>query len=519
MAIQLRHGAYADFQPNKMTTAEPAVVTSGDPNTTNGKSTYVAYGANDVERLLTDQDKTAQDAINAQTTAALSGMSDDIDALEQDVDDLKSDLSDVQDLSITDQLRSAILACFQNVAFLDDGEHYSALFRMLLGNYPKLDIVADFSSIYVRPTTPLDDLKNFMTVTYYEDASSSGVVLRNSDYDITGNLKEGKDFIEVQYDDVISYVPIQVDERINEYEYSIRDVMVEPGNFLLYSGLYNNLVVNLAAAQLSTKRGFVLDNGTSPFLRFDNGDPTEFYPIPIPEDAVRAVASIAPNTMQLAIYIGRLNTSTSKYEILNTPAYTSGSVEAKFKNGNNGIAVLCARYDSSGSEFVTDPSGFNLKFDSMFDCWHWDMSNLTKENGNFMSYNGIGSNLVINRDPAPKPSPVNTRRGFVANRGMCPFSDYLTGNPTDLYPIQIPKDATKVTATIAPNTMYLALYVSHYDEATGKYTTDASTGWQLGSATLTFAKGNTNVLTTVIKYNAAGTAFVSEPTGFTIDFE
>lgn len=72
MAIQLRYGAYADFQPNKMTTAEPAVVTSGDPSTANGKSTYVAYAAGDVERLLTDQDKAAFDA-------QISDIEDDLD--------------------------------------------------------------------------------------------------------------------------------------------------------------------------------------------------------------------------------------------------------------------------------------------------------------------------------------------------------------------------------------------------------------------------------------------------------
>ena len=54
MAIQLRRGAYADFDPQKMKPAEVGVVQRNDPNTSDGKAVYVAIQPGDVKRLISD---------------------------------------------------------------------------------------------------------------------------------------------------------------------------------------------------------------------------------------------------------------------------------------------------------------------------------------------------------------------------------------------------------------------------------------------------------------------------------
>ena len=54
--IQFRSGAYADYDPARMQAAEPAVVLSGDPDTTDGKSVRVAFGSGADKRLLTEDD-------------------------------------------------------------------------------------------------------------------------------------------------------------------------------------------------------------------------------------------------------------------------------------------------------------------------------------------------------------------------------------------------------------------------------------------------------------------------------
>jgi len=60
MAIQLRRGVYADFQPAKMVAGEVAVVTSGDPSTITGKAIYVCYAPGVVQRFVTDEEVAAQ---------------------------------------------------------------------------------------------------------------------------------------------------------------------------------------------------------------------------------------------------------------------------------------------------------------------------------------------------------------------------------------------------------------------------------------------------------------------------
>ena len=53
MAIQLRRGAYENYDASKLKPAEVGVVQSGDPNTTDGKAIYIAINTNDVKRIPT----------------------------------------------------------------------------------------------------------------------------------------------------------------------------------------------------------------------------------------------------------------------------------------------------------------------------------------------------------------------------------------------------------------------------------------------------------------------------------
>lgn len=56
MAIQLRRGAYADFDPAKLLPGELAVVLSGDPASDNGRSIYVCFAPGEVKRFATYAD-------------------------------------------------------------------------------------------------------------------------------------------------------------------------------------------------------------------------------------------------------------------------------------------------------------------------------------------------------------------------------------------------------------------------------------------------------------------------------
>ena len=64
MAIQMRRGAYSDFDPTKMVAGEWAIVTSGDPTTVTGRAVYHCFVAGQVERIASYTDA-AQIIINA----------------------------------------------------------------------------------------------------------------------------------------------------------------------------------------------------------------------------------------------------------------------------------------------------------------------------------------------------------------------------------------------------------------------------------------------------------------------
>ena len=81
MAIQLRRGAYSDFDPDKMLPGEIAVVTSGDPGADDGRSVYACFVAGDVKRMATYEDmeenidqatQDIQEAFSAQLTQKIS---------------------------------------------------------------------------------------------------------------------------------------------------------------------------------------------------------------------------------------------------------------------------------------------------------------------------------------------------------------------------------------------------------------------------------------------------------------
>lgn len=60
MAIIMRYGNYPDFDPNKMLPAEWAIVLSGDPVVTDGKSAFICFAAGDVKRIATYEDMVQQ---------------------------------------------------------------------------------------------------------------------------------------------------------------------------------------------------------------------------------------------------------------------------------------------------------------------------------------------------------------------------------------------------------------------------------------------------------------------------
>ena len=84
----------------------------------------------------------------------------------------------------------------------------------------------------------------------------------------------------------------------------------------------------------------------------------------------------------------------------------------------------------------------------------------------------------------------NIKRGFITYRGKAPIvSESDKTKTTIYYPIPVPKTATKMTATLTPNTQRVALYLYRYNpqnQSLVPYTRINTIGWHTGSQEITF---------------------------------
>lgn len=78
MAIQMRRGAYVNFNPAKLMPGEWAVVVSGDSNAKDGKAAYICFAAGDVKRIATYEDMVdnVHDAVDQNNGAIIKEITD-----------------------------------------------------------------------------------------------------------------------------------------------------------------------------------------------------------------------------------------------------------------------------------------------------------------------------------------------------------------------------------------------------------------------------------------------------------
>lgn len=109
-----------------------------------------------------------------------------------------------QEGQLTDEIKDAILAMFQHVAFSDDeGQtYYDALYDAMYPTVTVTSISATFNQGLnpVYDTDTLDSLKAYLTVTAFYDDGSSGTVAA-ADYTLSGTLEVGTSTITVTYEE------------------------------------------------------------------------------------------------------------------------------------------------------------------------------------------------------------------------------------------------------------------------------------------------------------------------------
>lgn len=122
-----------------------------------------------------------------------------MDEVDQELTDIKQDLAELEGGGLSDEAKQALLACFQNVAWIsDDGQDYYDALNSAL--YPPADLVS-ISAVYteshtVLDTDDLDSLKTDLVVTAHMSDSTTRNV---TTYTLSGTLAEGTNTITVLY--------------------------------------------------------------------------------------------------------------------------------------------------------------------------------------------------------------------------------------------------------------------------------------------------------------------------------
>lgn len=155
------------------------------------------------QELLASYYDTLVERLHEAGEAVIESIPQDYTALCEEVEDVKEDLAEFKygGGGLTDEARYALLACFEQVAWIgDDGQDYYDVLESALFPVAKL---MSISAVYTQdsviyPNYSLDDLIDGLVVTaHYDDGSTQ--TIPSSRYTLSGTLTAGTSVITVTY--------------------------------------------------------------------------------------------------------------------------------------------------------------------------------------------------------------------------------------------------------------------------------------------------------------------------------
>ncbi len=419
MAVQLRRGAYADFDPQKMKPAEVAVVQQDDPTSHDGKAVYVAISPGDVKRMAVldelqdevyNQIDTAistatQEAVSTATQAAAesaseaaasasaaaesaktltidntlteSGQAADAKATGDAISDLTAAIAAIGS-GISDIAKAALLACFRHVAWTDEhGQtYYDALESALYADqYPKITATFNPGTNIIYTDDALSTLKQYLTVKHYESASDSGITVSANDYTLTGVLTEGTSTIRVSYNDLTTAFTINgVVDFYNTWSWSIgggtlQKVVgsVDPNQS--DTTMYPSRI--LASIINNKRRTYPVLRGRAPYYEErKTGVATMYYPVPVPLNANHVKITMMPTGQYIYMNTVPYDHVNNKYldavsaNRVTWTQLTNGYIEKDliWYNGMQLFVVINTKYDSAGQSYPVEPTNMSIEF-------------------------------------------------------------------------------------------------------------------------------------------------------------
>lgn len=271
---------------------------------------------------------------------------------------------------LSGDIKDALLTLAQKVTYVDEHgqDYYDALYAALYPPAELLSIIASFAqgSHIIYDTDALDTLKPYLTVTgAYDDGSSRAI----TDYTLSGTLAEGTSTITVSFGGKTTTFNVTVTEyTLDYYLFSLENGQLEPvqastTGYLAGNARYGKIVLDPALRY--KRRSFptklvgvkpMMQQGSSP----DKDTDTEYYPVPIPRDAVSAVVSITPATQfhGVSIYTYR----DGKYIRQQDPGWKQGAFTYTFTAGQYDYITVASKYNSAGTGYPEEPTAVSIQF-------------------------------------------------------------------------------------------------------------------------------------------------------------
>ena len=210
----------------------------------------------------------------------------------------------------------------------------------------------------VYDTDSLDSLKADLVVTAtYSDSSTETVTT----YTLSGTLTDGTSTITVVYGGKTTTFSVSV-TGWDYYNYSIYNCQLV--KVIGSTGFRTNeKLIELDPAATNRRSFPTLLNAVQSLKNKQTswGD-TDYYPIPIPADAVSATVSITPNTQFHGVSIYTFNTETNKYERKLDPGWKQGSYTYTFTAGQYEYITVASKYNSAGSSYPEEPTEVTIEF-------------------------------------------------------------------------------------------------------------------------------------------------------------
>lgn len=289
-----------------------------------------------------------------------------------DITDLKADLDKKTGLS--DEAKVALLACFEHVAWINDRgqEYYDALESALYSEgYPRIKATFDSDSHKIYNVFSANDVKQYITVKYYETKESEGTVIPQNSFAVSGTLISGDSVLRVAYQEYSTTVAVtDVIDFYNVHHWnSGTDTDVSA---VLDRGTYNTTdpttqlqTTTVEASYNATRKSMWMKYGENEAY-YSDFTLSDYYAIPIPEDATGVSITITPSTYRFNCMFRHINeTNPHLLTLVTESGWQTGSYtrnDIPYVEGRGASQMICLNTQGVSGNFSAGDPVFDITF-------------------------------------------------------------------------------------------------------------------------------------------------------------